>query len=57
MAVIELIFIRLLPACQFLERSVTVDFTKTKQMVWSQLGGQGLSPHKALIFFYFGKSS
>jgi hypothetical protein len=53
MAVTELIFIRVVPACQFLEINVTLEFTKTKQMVWSQMDGQGLSPHEALIFFKF----
>jgi hypothetical protein len=26
--------------------------SQIKQMVWSQMGGQGLSLHKALIFFF-----
>jgi hypothetical protein len=55
MAVNELIFIRLVSACQFLETNVTLDFTKIKKMAWSQMSVQGLSPLKALIFFYFGK--
>jgi hypothetical protein len=53
MTVTELIFIRLVPACQFLERNVTLDSTKIKQMVWSQMGEQGLSPHKGLFFFIY----
>ena len=57
MAATELIFIRLGPAYQFLERNVTLEFTKIKQMVWSQMDGQGLPPHKAFILFYFGKRS
>jgi len=55
MAVIEPVFIRLVSACQFLETNVTLDFTKIKQMVWSQMGGKDCL-HIRHSFFYFWKS-